>query len=91
MTPIPLFKAPEGNAALTRQADILAQACSIEYRDITGKENTMPRHRDCPVVCVAVEAGYWQLECNDSETARDTLSEIAKRLRAWEHAPAMQQ
>ena len=83
-----LFRAPQETGRILRQADVLDQACSIEYRDITGKENKLPRHPDLPVVCVQIESGYWELRSNDPEFQH--ADELAARLRKWENAPAMQ-
>jgi len=61
------------------EADQMAEFCSIAYRQVFGKENSMRMpysKQDIPVVCVSHECDFWQLECNDPEIQRSHLDEI---------------
>ena len=91
MMPIPLFKQPpeRDNARCTASdANILAQACRIHFRERFRRENKMPKS-DAPVCCVNLECNYWQLECNDPEITREELLPLVDDLRKWENSRAM--
>jgi hypothetical protein len=94
--PIPIFKQPperDTGRATVMDADTLAQACNIHFRERFGRENKLPQRsvksRVTPVCCVNLECGYWQLECNDPDISRDELMPLVMDLRTWENSRAM--
>lgn len=70
--PIPLFQSPRRASEIVDQAELLADICDAEFKNVTGLKNVIPsRGPDYPICCIGRENDYWTLECNDCNFITD--------------------
>jgi uncharacterized OsmC-like protein len=95
MTPIPLFECNSLSniSVMSVQADLFEHACRQVYGIVFGKPNALPQRTakaHLPVIAAGVEAGWWQLYCNDPEADPALLDDCKVRLQRLQHMEAFQ-
>jgi hypothetical protein len=81
MVPLPIC--PE-SAVARHKAEAVSILCNRIFKQRFGYENRlMPKYSQTsvPILCVAVEVGFWQLYCNEPEMTSADLIGVRDELR----------